>query len=363
MANALLAGVANVDLFDQTDNKLIVSTKTLTDSGLNMAVNAEEARGGQGNKLLGKYYHDSSFGLTLTDQIYNMEYLKLNCGGGITASSDVIANEQVVVEVANQITVKQNPKAFTQKSGVIGWYKKSTEADDAYKVFTFDDNAKTATINGLTVGDVVCIKYVITDSSARKFVVNANYIPSVVHAIMTIPLFKAGTTKEALSSSSKIGQLIVDIPNFQLEGSQDLGLNSSGIASMSLSGSALATFEGNDSCENDGYYAVITEQIFGADEFANVSAIVVANSDMDLTVGDEEVLKVYKMYNDGTQPSLVDNAKLTFTKEGTSASVDTATGKVTADRTGSTASDKITTIEINVTSKTELSAQAVVTVE
>lgn len=360
MAQALLAGVANVDLFNQGTNELIVATKTLIDSGLNMAVNAEEARGGQGNKLLGKYYHDSSFGLTLTDQIYDMNYLALNCGGGITSEgADVFTTAQVTITQNGVMELEPKyadaVKPFATLNKTIGWYKKSSESDDKYKVFDFDNTNRKASITGLEVGDVICVKYAVNDPSARKFVVNASYIPSVVHAVMTIPLFKAGTTKEALTSSSKIGQLIVDIPNFQLEGSQDLGLNSSGIASMSLSGSALATFEGSSKCEDDGYYAVITEQIFGMDEFANVSAIVVANSDMDLTTGDEEVLKVYKMYNDGTQPSLVDNAKLTFTKSGDSAKVEN--GKVTAMSEGTT------TIEINVTSKPELSAQAVVTVE
>jgi hypothetical protein len=48
MAKGLLASVANVDLFDNNNN-LIVSTKTLTDSGINMAISNEEARGGQSN--------------------------------------------------------------------------------------------------------------------------------------------------------------------------------------------------------------------------------------------------------------------------------------------------------------------------
>ena len=48
MAQGLLAGVANVDLFDPSTNELIVATKTLTYSGINMAITGEEARGGQG---------------------------------------------------------------------------------------------------------------------------------------------------------------------------------------------------------------------------------------------------------------------------------------------------------------------------
>lgn len=356
MAKGLLAGSADVDFFD-SNNNIIAHSRTLTDSGLNMAINSEEARGGQGNILLGKYYHDSSFGLELTDQVWDLNYLALNCGGAITAGSDIFTTEQFTVQTENQLEVSQTPKAFTAESGVIGWYKASTEADDAYKKFDFNASAKTATIDGLRVDETLCIKYVISDSTARRFVVSADYVPSIVHAVMTIPLFKSGATGESIEgSASRIGSIIVDIPNFQLEGSQDLSLSASGIASVSISGSALATFTGNIGCSDHGYYAVITEHIFGQDEFANVSAIVVSGSNIELGHGEKKTIEVYKMYSDGTQPSLVDNTKLTFTKTGTSASVD-ANGVVTASST-----DGVTTIEIVVKDKTSLTASCVVSV-
>lgn len=357
MATGLLAGVANVDLFDG-DNKLIVSTKTLIDSGLNMGITGEEARGGQGNILLGKYFHDSSFGLTLTDQIWNMEYLALNCGGYITASSDVMTNEQVVTTEANKITVTQTPQDFTSTSGCIGWYKLATQSDNSYVKVTFDKDTKTANVTNLPANSKVCVKYVITSSSARKFVINADYIPAVCHAVMTIGLYKAGTTTETLTTSSKIGNIIVDIPNFQLEGGQDLSLSSSSIASIALNGNALATFTGDAGCSDHGYYSTITEDIFNQSEWDSVTTIVVANGDIELATNETHTINVYKMYNNGTQPSIVDNSKLTFTvKSGTSATVSTA-GVVTA---GSTTG--ITVIEIVATQKNTLSTTCTVTVE
>lgn len=351
----LLAGVANVDLFEKGTGNLIVSTKTLVDSGINMAITGEEARGGQGNILLGKYYHDSSFGLTLTDQIWDLQYLALNCGGGITAGSDIMTTEQVTVSTANTITVSQTPVAFTTTVGVIGWYKLSTQADTEYKKFTFDSGAKTATITGLTVGENVCVKYVINSSSARKFTVNADYIPSTVHAVMTIGLYRAGTTAETITNSSRIGSIVIDVPNFQLEGAQDLALTSSGIASVALSGSALATFSGNVGCSDHGYYATITEEITGASEFDNVIALAVADGDIDLVVGEKETLKVYKIYSDGTQPSLIDNSKLTITSE-IQGTATVANGVVTAVHSGKSV------LTIVATDKTTLSTSAVVTV-
>lgn len=356
MAKGLLASVANVDLFDN-DNNLIVSTKTLTDSGINMAISNEEARGGQSNILLGRYYHDSSFGLTLTDQIWDLNYIALSCGGGITAGADILTVEQFTVKEKDTLEVAQTPKDFTATSGTIGWYKLSTEADDAYKKFDFTKGENKATVDGLVVGSTICIKYVISDATARRFTVNADYVPSVCHAVMTIPLFKSGATGETIeSNASRIGDIVVDIPNFQLEGSQDLSLTSSGIASVSLSGTALATFTGNVGCSDHGYYAVITERIYGQDELANVSALVVAGGNIELGHNETQTIKVYKMYSDGTQPSLIDNTKLTFTASGTSATVDN-NGVVTAKTT-----DGVTTIEIVAKGKTTLTTACVVNV-
>lgn len=209
----LVAGVGTIQLFDPSTNALILTSKTLTEEGLNFSSTAEEARGGAGNALLGKYYHDSTFGLTLTDQLFDLQYLALNCGGSIQAGSDVMINEQVTISVANTITVAQTPVEFSGQ--VIGWARKASESDSAYRLITF--TGKNATIEGASVGDIYCVKYFYNSSSARKFIVNTAYIPATVHAIATFPLFKAGTSTENYTSSSQIGEIQVDIPNFMLK--------------------------------------------------------------------------------------------------------------------------------------------------
>lgn len=336
----ILAGVGNVSLFDQNTNALIVTSKTLTTSGISAEVNAEEARGGQGNLLLGKYFHDSAFKLDLTDQLWDLNYLALNMGGSITASSDIITQEQITVTEAGKITVTNKPVAFTTKSGVIGWFKPVSASDDSYQIFSFDE--KGVGTADVKKGDVLCVKYVISDSTARKFVVRANYIPSVVHAVLTLDVFKSGASEQTsgIGSSSKIGEVIVDVPNFQLEGAQDLSLTSSGIADISLSGSALATFDGEASCDNDGYYATITERKLNAGEWDNVAALAVADGNVEIAVNETSTLRIYKIFNNGTQPSLVDNSKLTFTSA--------APATATVDETGTVKgiAQGITTVEI-----------------
>ena len=209
----LVAGVGTVQLFDPSTHALILTSKTLTNEGLNFSSSAEEARGGAGNALLGKYYHDSSLALTLTDQLFDLQYLSLNCGGAITAAADIMTNEQITVTTAGEITVAQTPISFM--GGTYGWYKAPSEGDDKYKLITF--NGKTATVEGVQAGDVYCVKYFYNNASARQFVVNTAYVPSIVYAVATFPLFKAGTSTEQYTASSQVGEIQVVIPNFQLK--------------------------------------------------------------------------------------------------------------------------------------------------
>ena len=348
----LVAGVGTVQLFDPSTNALILTSKTLTDEGFNFGSTAEEARGGAANALLGKYYHDTVFGLTLTDQLFDLQYLALNCGGAIQAGSDVMTNEQVVINTANTLAVSKTPVAFN--GAVVGWAKKSTEPDSAYRLVEF--TGKQATIDGASVNDVFCVKYFYNDVTARKFVVNTAYIPSTVHAIATYPLFKSGTSTETYTSSSQIGEIQVDIPLFQLEGQQELALTSGGIASASLSGSALSTFSGNGGCTDTGYYAIISEIIYGKSTWDNVVNLAVASSDITLNVSDTQKIKVYAIYSDGTVPAVVDNSLLTFTSDSDSIAIVNASGVVTGQSAGTT------NIEVVATDKPSLSAYAVVTV-
>jgi len=347
---SLIASVGTVRLFDPATNALIVTAKTLTDSGLNLGVTAEEARGGQGNVLLGKYYHDTSFGLTLTDQLFDLEYLALNCGGQITAGGNVLVTEQVTVGDDGAITVTGTPVALSQT--IVGWAKRPTESDELTTTLVFSGSTAESSY---TKGEVICVTYLKNVASARQFKVSSTFIPSVVHAIMTVPLFKASES-ETLSSSSQIGELVVDVPQFQLEGTQDLALTASGMASTSLSGSALANYSGADSCSTSGYYAIITEHIFDRGAYDYVKAIAIEDSDVDLEVAGTQRLVVWALYSDGTAPSIVPASELTFTSDDdTYATVD-VNGVVTGVASGST------NIEAVVTAKTSLIATARVTV-
>ena len=351
----ILAGVGDIQLFDQGTGEIIVTSKTLTDSGINFSVTAEDIRGGKANAILGKYFHDTAMELTLTDALFSLEYLAINVGGTITASSNVFTTEQITTSVAEQITVSETPQMFGN-IGTIGWYR--LPSSDSWSKITFNATTKTASVAGLASGTTVCVKYIHNDASASQFVVSSAFIPDQVHAVLTLPLFKATVGSDSsYTSSSKVGEVQVDIPNFLLAGAQELSLSSSGAATTALSGSALASYTGNEGCDDDGYYAILKQVVYNKDEFADVKAIVIADSDIELAPAETQTLEVYALYSGVKAPRLLENSKLTFTSSAdTYAEVD-ENGIVTAVADGSA------TIEVVVTGKPSLNAMAVVTVE
>lgn len=353
----ILAGVGTVQLHNQSTGDLIVTSKTLTDSGINFSLTAEDIRGGMANKLLGQYFHDSGMGLTLTDALYSMEYLALNVGGTISVGEDIMVTEQVTVTVANKITVSNTPQKFSTV-GVIGWY--SIAGKDVWNTITFDADTKTASVADLPTGTVVCVKYMKTDATAESFTVSSAFIPSQCYALLTLPLFKAGSENvTSYTSSSKVGEVQIEIPNFLLAGSQDLSLTASGASTTALSGNALTTFDGSEGCDGDGYYAKLKQIIFNKDEFADVKSIVIADSDITLESGESQTIQVYAIYGGITAPKLIDNAKITFTMESGKQSVATVTSNGVVNGVGSGSAY----VEAVVTGKPNLIAKGVITVD
>jgi len=349
MAKNILA-IGTLTGFDKTTNDIIVKSDSLTTAGLDLALTMEEIRGGISNPIQGYLPHTSGFGVTLEDCLFDMNYMALNCGGDITSSAGVMTTETVTTTVLNTITVTNTPVALSGNTAVVGWWKLASSTDDAWTTATFTGKNLTAT---LAIGSEVCVKYVYTNASARQFTVSSAFVPKVIRAVITYTLY--ATSQSGTGSNAKIGELQIEIPNFQFVGAQSYSVSSSGASSSPIGGNALVTYTG--SCSGAGYYALVKEVITNKDPFANCVAIGVADGKIDLsTTYTSEKIRVYGFYNDGTAPSLLDNALLTFTS-GTpaTATVGANTGLVTRVASGSS------TISIVVTGKTALATTAQVT--
>lgn len=358
MDKYILAGVGTIEAFTQssTSPQKIFTSQTLQESGLTTSVTAEDIRGGLSNPLLGRYFHDSVLEANITDALFDMTYIALNVGGEITVGGATLKTEPVEITTENQITVAGTPVAFGN-AGTVGWY--TIEGQEDWKPITFIE--QTATTTDLPVGTKVCARYNAQIDNLKQFIVPSSVIPSEVHLIMTYPLFAAGSDTQSLSTSSQVGELIVDIPRFQFAGNVELSLSSSGAATSNLSGSALASYT-TKNCNDMGTYGTIKMNIFGGNWYDDLVSMAVDDAEFSIPINGTKTLKITGIFSSGgtVMTGVIDNSELTFTsKNDTIASVGANTGLVTGLAEGEA------DIEIKVTAKPDIAcyAEATVTAE
>ena len=318
--NHYLAGVGRALLF-KGDN-LIGVAKTLTESTFNFAVSGEDIRGGQGNALWGKYFHDSSLNVTLTDSMFNLEYIAASLGVNLQKGGLSVREEQVEAQTG---TLPLTETAVAFDGAVIGWYKKPADTD--WKVGTISGTSMTVT--EAKQNETYCVKYFYQNENANSVLIKSQFVPSELHVVILNDLFSGdvGTQTEA----TRYGRLVTDIPRLLLDGNQDLSLTASGAATVSLSGSALAV-SSMDSCEEEPYYGTMTEEIYGSKWQDDVIALAVENGDVVLAQSGTETLKVRAIFGGSMLPARKDNSNFTFAIE--NAPEMTATGTTVGADTG-----------------------------
>lgn len=348
MSNYILAGVGTIEAFTQSSTQptKIFTSKTLQESGISISVTAEDIRGGLSNPLLGRYFHDSILEANITDALFNLQYLALNVGGEVVIGGSSLVTETVTAG-SGTLTVQGTPVAFGA-AGTVGWYTPAGQED--WAPLTFEGKVATATV---TSGTEYCVRYNANDAGIQEFVVPSAIIPSEVHLVMTYPLFAGGTSPEAISTSSQVGELIVDIPRFQFAGNVELSLTSSGAATSNLSGSALASYT-TANCNDMGTYGTVKQKIYGGNWYDDLTTIAVDGGNFSIANGATKKLKVIGIFKNGT--GVLDNSKLTFTSSASSTASVSNAGVVTGAATGSA------NITITVTEKTSVATMVGVTV-
>lgn len=259
--------------------------------------------------------------------------MALSLGVNVEKGGIVVKEEELTV-ASGAVTVTETPVAFD--GSMIGWYKKPT--DDDWQIGTITGTSMS--IGGASAGDVYCVKYFYQNENAESITIKSQYVPATVHLVVLTDLYsgKVGTQSDA----TKYGRLIVDIPQFQLEGNQNLSLTASSAATINLTGMALAVLNGA-TCEDDPYYGTMTEEIYGAKWQDDAIALAVVNSDITLATSAEEALDVRVVFGRGVASQKKDNSNFTFESEDNSMATVDANGVVKGVATGTT------TIEVTLT--------------
>lgn len=289
--------------------------KTLTESTFDFSITAEDVRGGQGNGLLGRYFHDSNMQVTLVDAMFDLQYMALSLGVNLESGGLSVKEEELAVGTDSTVTASETPVAFN--GSMIGWYKKPSDTEWSIGTFTGSKMA----ISGASQNDPYCVKYFYINENAKSIKIKSQYVPSELHVVIMNDLYSGDVGSQ--SDATRYGRLITDIPRLQMDGNQTLNLTATSAATINLTGSALAVLSG-DTCEDDPYYGTMTEEIYGAKWQDDVVALAVENSDIELAKSASETLIVRAVFGAGMASQRKDNSNFTFSVVSSPAS--TATG-------------------------------------
>ena len=289
--------------------------KTLTESTFDFSITAEDVRGGQGNGLLGRYFHDSNMQVTLVDAMFDLQYMALSLGVNLESGGLSVKEEELAVGTDGTVTASETPVAFN--GSMIGWYKKPSDTEWSIGTFT----GSKMSISGASQSDPYCVKYFYINENAKSIKIKSQYVPSELHVVIMNDLYSGDVGSQ--SDATRYGRLITDIPRLQMDGNQTLNLTATSAATINLTGSALAVLSG-DSCEDDPFYGTMTEEIYGAKWQDDVVALAVENSDIELAKSASETLIVRAVFGSGMASQRKDNSNFTFSVVSSPAS--TATG-------------------------------------
>lgn len=346
MAKRFLASTGVGYLFQRTGGELemVARVNTLTESTLGITSTQEEVRAGQGAKLYGRFNHDAGLTVTLTDAMFDLNYIKWQVGAEIQHDPSKIYHDEgaSIESTTGKITFTGAPTVIGKSCGldsVVVWYRAAgCSADDAFRSHVLTETeitAKSFTDDEMVGVKDICLYYFTLDNSAKSILIKANFVPAELVLVLTTKLF-AGDANNP-ETGKPVGEITIKIPRFSLDGAFDLSMAMSSAATMSLNGTALATDDGT--CDGDGIYAEIVEVVEGADWKDGLIGLVVDED--TLTTAEMPVnyqIVTYGVYKDSL-PAVIDPTLLNYTSVGTTAAVIDESGKVT---TAPTAAGTIT---------------------
>lgn len=347
-----MAGVGVGQLF--SGDELFAVADTLMDSSLTLSASTEELRGGQGNALLGLYVHSTDLSVTLTDAMFNLEYLAANVGSELEKGGDVFNDVQLVADDNGEIVLPSIAVPI-REGGATYAYAVRSDLKASQKRSKYLVSAENS-ISGLEPGVTYCVRYLYTNASADRLRIYSDFIPGTYYLFLTGNLYSGDVA--TASQGTKIGTVTIRIPRFMLNGSQEINMSSTGVANTSLEGRALRG--ASDGCDDRGLYAEIVQLIFDEYWYSEAEGLIIEDSYIEeeaasYKVGSAPV--VYAWYSSAMPKQIsndilaaqesnladTDKSKLVFSMEAgtTGLSINSATGVISGTPAAGTAMIKV----------------------
>ena len=250
-----LASVGNAEAYATRNGEFahVLSARTLTESTLGFTSSMEEVRAGQGAKLYGRFNHSAGMTVSLTDAMFDMNYIALQTGSQIQTGASAIYTKDsytAVTGATKTIALTKEPVAIGTACGLdkkVVWFRASgcnpTQEDISVVIDGTDNKYESG---NLTVGATdaakfvdgvtYCISYFAMDNLADLIKISANFIPAEMVLVLTAKLFEGDAN--APETGKPAGEITIKVPRFQLDGQFDLSMAMTSAATIALNGTA-----------------------------------------------------------------------------------------------------------------------------
>lgn len=260
-----LVSTADVAFF--VNDTLAFTGTTSLNTSISVSMEDQEITGGKGNKTLYKYKYGRKLAPSIEMAEWSLKFIAANSGSTIFEGlKDVFAVAECVTLTNGVGTLKRVPvgKVFVEKPD-------GSTAE------------VTATGSTITVGNedakvLVTYQY---NTTVKRVTIDAESTPFVGRLVLSADKHN--------NKRGKVGEVQIEVPSFQLNGTFDISLEASGTTTTKLEGDALAV-EGA-SCVDGSVYAYITEIPSVASTIA-INDIAATPAVMNLSVNEEKTISV-----------------------------------------------------------------------
>lgn len=260
-----LVSTADVAFFH--NGMLAFTGTTALNTSLSVSMEDQEITGGKGNKTLYKYKYGRKLAPSIEMAEWRLEYIAANVG------STIFEGLKEVFKIAECVTLVKG----------VGVLDKAPVG----KVFVEKNDGSTVEVepvgSTITVGtedDTVKVTYQY-NTKLKRITIDADSTPLVGELVLSAD--KHNNLK------GKVGEVQIDVPSFQLNGTFDISLESSGNATTKLEGDALAVQ--GATCADGDVYAYISE-IDSVESSISVSDLVATPGVIEIAVDEEKKISV-----------------------------------------------------------------------
>lgn len=303
-----LVSTADVAFF--VNDVLAFTGTTSLNTSISVSMEDQEITGGKGNKTLYKFKYGRKLAPSIEMAEWNLSYIAANVGSTVFEGlKDVFAVAECVTLTNGVGTLKKVPvgKVFIEK------------ADGSTAEIT--PVGSTITIGNEEGTVLVTYQY---STNVKRVTIDAESTPFVGRLVMSADKHN--------NKKGKVGEVQIEVPSFQLNGTFDISLEASGSTTTKLEGDALAV-EGA-SCSDGSVYAYITE-IPSQASTVSVSDIAVTPAVINLAATETKNISVIGIKGGLYSNVGIDVADCVITSDD-SAIATVANGVVTAVATGTT---------------------------